>query len=57
METMLLSRSFAVVCWCVGFAIVVDKVAVNGELYAIRVILLRTIIGADANVGRFLSFW
>ncbi len=42
---------------CIGFTIVVDKVAANSEAYTIRVMLLRTIIGADAKVGWFLPFW
>jgi hypothetical protein len=44
-------------CWGVGFTVVVDEVASDGETDAIVVCFLRAMIGADAQIGRFLAWW
>ena len=43
--------------WRVCFAVIVDEVAADGESYAIRVGLLGTVVGTDAEISGLLSFW
>ena len=42
--------------WRVGFAVIVDEIAADGEAYAVWVGLLGTIVCADVQVGWLLGF-
>ena len=42
-------------CWGVGFSIIVYKISTDGEADAIGVCFLRPVVGADAQIGWFLS--